>query len=118
MSFVNVILIFTFRIVRNRGNINENSKTNNHDSSSTTSNETTSTAILNGSTTTTTTTTNDDDSRTHPTGVSSSPHNYSIHSLLNHSQYNLHSNEYSTKRSQHHHHHGSRSSHYHHPIGK
>lgn len=97
------------RIVRNRGNLNENSKTNNHDSSSTTSNETTSTAILNGSTTTT----NEDDSRTHPTGVSSSPNNYSIHSLLNHSQYNLHSNEYSTKRSQHHH--GSRSNHHHHP---
>lgn len=95
---------FTFRIVRNRGSLNENSKGNNHNnnSSPTTSNETTTTttpAIISG------TTSNDDDSRSHQTGISSSPNGYSIHSLLNHAQYNLHSNEYSTKRSHHHHHH-------------
>ncbi|CAF2693389.1 unnamed protein product [Rotaria sp. Silwood2] len=100
------------RIVRNRGNLNDNLKANNHNnnnnSSPTTSNETTTTttpsAIISG------TTSNEDDSRSHPTGVPSSPNGYSIHSLLNHSQYNLHSNEYSIKRSHHHHHHN----HHHH----
>ncbi len=93
---------FPFRIVRNRGNSDENSKGHNHNnnSSPTTSNETTTTpALISG------TTSNEDDSRSHQTGVSSSPNGYSIHSLLNHSQYNLHSNEYSTKRLHHHHHH-------------
>ncbi|CAF3697813.1 unnamed protein product, partial [Rotaria sp. Silwood1] len=103
------------RIVRNRGNLNDNSKSNNHNnnnnSSPTTSNETTTTpsAVISG------TTSNEEDSRSHPTGVSSSPNGYSIHSLLNHSQYNLHSNEYSIKRSHHHHHHhhhGSRINHH------
>jgi hypothetical protein len=104
---------FPFRIVRNRGNLNENIKGNNHNnnnSSPTTSNETTTTttpAIISGATS------NEDDSRSHQTGVSSSPNGYSIHSLLNHSQYHLHSNEYSTKRSHHHHHHRSN-----HHIGK
>ena len=113
------ILIFTFRIVRNRGNLNDNLKGNNHNhhSSPTTSDETTTTttttatttpAILNG------TNSNEDDSRSHPTGVSSSPNGYSIHSLLNHSQYHLHTNEYATKRSHHHHHHHRLN----HPIGK
>jgi hypothetical protein len=90
-------------------NLNETSKSNNN-SSPTTSNETTP-AVISG------TTSNEDDSRSHPTGVSSSPNGYSIHSLLNHAQYNLHSNEYSTKRSHHHHHHhhGSRTNHH---IGK
>lgn len=68
------------------------------------------------------TTNNDDDSRSHQTGISSSPNGYSIHSLLNHSQYNLHSNEYSIKRSHHHHHHhnhhGSRVSHQHSNLGE
>jgi hypothetical protein len=58
-----------FRIVRNRGGGSTN----------------------NGSPTATTTTTSEDDSRSHPTTISSSPNVYSIHSLLNHSQY-----EYST----------------------
>ena len=99
---------FSFRIVRNRGSLNENIKGNNHNSSPTTSNETTTTtpAIISGAAS------NEDDSRSHQTGVSSSPNGYSIHSLLNHAQYNLHSNEYSTKRSHHHHH---RSNHH---IGK
>lgn len=108
--------IFPFRIVRNRGNLNDNLKGNNHNSSPTTSDETTTTtttatatttpAIINGSHS------NEDDSRSHPTGISSSPNGYSIHSLLNHSQYHLHTNEYATKRSHHHHHRLN------HPIGK
>ncbi|CAF0739657.1 unnamed protein product [Adineta steineri] len=101
------------RIVRNRGSLNDNTKLNNHNtnSSPTTSNETTTTTpnLVNG------TTSNEDDSRSLATGASSSPNGYSIHSLLNHSQYNLHANEYSTKRSHHHHHHhhhhGSRTNH-------
>ncbi|CAF1392474.1 unnamed protein product [Rotaria magnacalcarata] len=112
------------RIVRNRGSSHDSSKTNNHNgnnnnSSPTTSNdtigtptpttETTSSIAMNG------TASNEDDSRSHQTGVSSSPNGYSIHSLLNHSQYNLYTNDYSIKRSHHHHHHhhGSRMSHHH-----
>ncbi|CAF1162065.1 unnamed protein product [Adineta ricciae] len=103
------------RIVRNRGSLNDNSKLNHHhpNSSPTTSTETSITTTT-GPTTphvVNSTTSNDDDSRTHATGVSASPNGYSIHSLLNHSQYSLQSHEYSTKRS-HHHHHGSRPSHH------
>ena len=90
--------------------MNDNSKPNNHNNKSPppTSNETTTSAVgLRGPTN------NEDDSRSHLTVVSSSPNSYSIHSLLNHSQYNLHSNEYSIKRS--HQYHGPRINHH---IGK
>jgi len=118
LFFFDMTIFFfdTYRIVRNRGNINENSKGNNHNnnSSPTTSNETTTTtpAIISG------TASNEDDSRSHQTGVSSSPNGYSIHSLLNHSQYNLHLNEYSTKRSHHHHHHHHHGSRINNHLGK
>ena len=114
---VSSIEFFLVRIVRNRGSLNDNSKLNHHhpNSSPTTSTETSITTTT-GPTTphvVNSTTSNEDDSRTHATGVSASPNGYSIHSLLNHSQYSLHSHEYSTKRSHHHHHHhGSRPSHH------
>jgi hypothetical protein len=116
LFFFDMTFFLLYRIVRNRGNLNENSKGNNHNnnSSPTTSNETTTTtpAIISG------TTSNEDDSRSHQTGISSSPNGYSIHSLLNHSQYNLHSNEYLTKRSHHHHHHHHHGSRTNNHLGK
>lgn len=111
---------FRARIVRNRGSLSDNGKLGSHhtNSSPTTSTETSTTTTNTAATTPNVgngATSAEEDSRSHAAGVSSSPNGYSIHSLLNHSQYNLHSNEYSTKRSHHHHHHGSRPSH---PVGK